>query len=126
MKKLPLYLCALFPLGAQVQSGDPRWVTGSSQKVCQPGGELDHETGKPTVSQTDTNYGLLAADVGYSFEHNGNIWFLFGDGNSVSDRTVGPAPDTLRARRVSLNRPVATPLVCLNIRGIAANRRRSA
>jgi hypothetical protein len=76
-----LFVCAvvLLPLGAIAQPADPVWVPGSTQKVCQLTGELDHETKKPTVSQTETNYGLYAADVGYSFEHNGKTWFLFGD-----------------------------------------------
>jgi len=34
---------------------------------------------KPTVNQTATRYGLVAADLGYSFEHDGKAFFLFGD-----------------------------------------------
>jgi len=34
---------------------------------------------QPTVSQTETNYGLVGNDLGSSFEHNGKLWFLFGD-----------------------------------------------
>lgn len=66
------------------QSADPLWVPGSSQKVCQLVGELDHETGQPTVSQTGTNYGLSGNDLGSSFEHNGKLWFLFGDTQPTS------------------------------------------
>jgi uncharacterized protein (TIGR03437 family) len=66
-------------MDVMAQLSDPIWVPGSTQKVCQLTGELDHETKKPTVSQTETNYGLYAADVGYSFDHNGKTWFLFGD-----------------------------------------------
>src|SRR5450631_3674728 len=64
---------------AAAQSADPVWVPGSSQKVCQPNGETDYETKQPTVSQTQTNYGLSGDDLGASFEHNGKLWFLFGD-----------------------------------------------
>jgi len=64
---------------AIAQSTDPVWVPGSSQKICQLTGETDYETGQPTVSQTESRYGLHRADVGYSFEHKGQIWFLFGD-----------------------------------------------
>ena len=69
----------LFPMGTMAQSTDPVWVPGSSQKVCQLVGELDHETGQLTVSRTETNYGLSGNDLGSSFEHNGKLWFLFGD-----------------------------------------------
>src|ERR1017187_10196149 len=69
----------LFPMGTMAQSTDPVWVPGSSQKVCQLVGELDHETGQPTVSRTETNYGLSGNDLGSSFEHSGKLWFLFGD-----------------------------------------------
>jgi hypothetical protein len=34
---------------------------------------------KPTVNQTATRYGLAAADLGHSFEHDGKAFFLFGD-----------------------------------------------
>jgi len=57
------------------QSVDPVWVPGSSQKVCQLTGELNRETGQLTISQTETNYGLSGADLGYSFEHKGKLWF---------------------------------------------------
>src|ERR1017187_8090067 len=72
-------VAVLFPMGAMAQSTDPVWVPGSSQKVCQLVGELDRETGQPTASQTETNYGLIGNDLGSSFEHNGKLWFLFGD-----------------------------------------------
>jgi uncharacterized protein (TIGR03437 family) len=62
-------------------STDPVFVPGSSQKVCQPNGEFDHETGLPTISQTESNYGLISADVGTSFNYKNQIWFLFGDAN---------------------------------------------
>ena len=47
----------------------------STQKVCQRSGEIDYQTGKPTVSQTQTNYGLAGDDLGASLEHNGKLWF---------------------------------------------------
>jgi len=55
------------------------YVPGSSQKVCQLTGQLDHETGQPTVNQTVKRFGLVAADLGYLFEHHGKLFFLFGD-----------------------------------------------
>src|SRR5579863_2130925 len=74
---IPLLCCAF----AMAQPADPVWVSGSTQKVCQPNGEIDFETGKPTVSQTATNYGLGGDDLGASFEHAGKLWLLFGDTN---------------------------------------------
>lgn len=55
------------------------YVQGSSKKVCQLTGQLDHETHQPTVNQTVKRFGLIAADLGYSFEHHGKLFFLFGD-----------------------------------------------
>jgi hypothetical protein len=55
------------------------YVAGSSQKICQLTGEEDKEFGISTVSQTETRFGLIGTDNGYSFEHNGRLYFLFGD-----------------------------------------------
>jgi hypothetical protein len=71
------------PVGLIAQSTDPAWVNGSSQKVCQHG-EVDYETRKPTVSQTQTNYGLAGDDLGASFQRNGKLWLLFGDTNPTA------------------------------------------
>jgi uncharacterized protein (TIGR03437 family) len=77
--KVLVTVALLFPMVTMAQSTDPLWVPGSSQKVCQLVGEIDRQTGQPTVSQTETNYGLAGNDLGSSFEHNGKLWFLFGD-----------------------------------------------
>jgi uncharacterized protein (TIGR03437 family) len=79
MKIVLVFVAVLLPLGTMAQSTDPVWVPGSSQKVCQPNGEIDYETRQPTVSQTQTNYGLSGDDLGASFMHNGKLWLLFGD-----------------------------------------------
>ena len=55
------------------------YVAGSSQKVCQLTGERDRQFHKSTFTQTRTRFGLVAVDLGYSFEHNGKLFFLFGD-----------------------------------------------
>ena len=31
------------------------------------------------MNQTETRFGLVGTDNGYSFEHAGKLWFLFGD-----------------------------------------------
>jgi len=71
-----------------VLGGDLIYVPKSTQKICQVTGDLDRENnppafvyppGTPTASQTGTRFGLFGADLGYSFEHNGRLFFLFGD-----------------------------------------------
>jgi len=57
----------------------PRFIAGSSVKVAQLIGEEDKELHKPTISQTFTRYGMEGADLGYSFDHQGGTYFLFGD-----------------------------------------------
>src|ERR1700719_2086774 len=79
MKKILIFSAALLSMTAAAQSTDPVLVAGSSQKVCQPNGQNDYQTQQPTVSQTQSNYGLGGDDLGASFEHNGKLWLLFGD-----------------------------------------------
>jgi hypothetical protein len=67
-------------------------VRSNVRKVCQLTGEIDREltkidrerTGDPTLvhaafNQTESRFGLFGTDLGYSFEHDGKLWFLFGD-----------------------------------------------
>jgi hypothetical protein len=63
--------------GGTVLVGQPL----GTQKICQLTGEQDlFSRGQQfTVNQTETNYGLRGVDLGASFEHNGRIYFLFGD-----------------------------------------------
>ena len=56
-----------------------RYVPGSAVKVEQLLGEEDKERHQPTLSRTFTRYGLQGTDLGYSFEHQGHLYFLFGD-----------------------------------------------
>jgi len=55
------------------------YVANSTQKVCQLVGQTDNETGEPTPSRTASRYGIAATDQGFSFMHDGRVWFLFGD-----------------------------------------------
>ncbi len=55
------------------------YIAGTSSKVCQLTGEIDKEYGVPTVSQTESRYGFIRTDNGYSFEYEGRTYFLFGD-----------------------------------------------
>jgi hypothetical protein len=54
-------------------------VRGATRKVHQLTGESDRERGVPTVNKTETRCGLFGTDLGASFEHDGRLWFLFGD-----------------------------------------------
>ena len=54
-------------------------IRGATRKVYQLTGEHDREQGVPTLNLTETRFGLFGTDLGASFEHNGRLWFLFGD-----------------------------------------------
>src|ERR1035438_6436270 len=103
MKAVLVFVAVLFPVGAMAQATDPVWVPGSSQKVCQLVGELDHESGQTTVSQTETNYGLVGNDLGSSLEHNGKLWFLFGDTHPTATFNGKPNLQANPPRTVSDN-----------------------
>lgn len=59
--------------------GELVYVPGSTQKLRQLTGDFDRARGEPTLSQTGKRYGVFATDLGSSFEHKGNLFFLFGD-----------------------------------------------
>src|ERR1700680_1850623 len=94
MRKMLAGALAFFGTGARAQTTNPIFVPGSSQKVCQLIGETDREFNMPTVSQTETNYGLSGNDLGYSFEHNGKLWFLFGDSKPTATFNAKPNGQT--------------------------------
>ena len=56
-----------------------RYLPGSTVKVEQLIGDIDIATKKRTFNQTNSRYGIWGADLGYSFEHKGRVYFLFGD-----------------------------------------------
>ncbi len=68
-----------------VVQGPPKlnYVSGSTTKVEQLIGDFDKQTQKPTTNLTQTRFGVIGTDLGNSFEHNGKVYFLFGD-------TIGP------------------------------------
>src|SRR5262245_7409874 len=71
--------------------GAVAWVPGSTQKICQLVGEIDKQFNTPTINQTETRWGLIGNDLGFSFEHDGKLFFLFGD--SGATRTFGGQPN---------------------------------
>jgi hypothetical protein len=54
-------------------------VPNSTKRICQLTGDVDRATGKPTLSLTNKRFRVLATDLGSSFEHKGQLYFLFGD-----------------------------------------------
>lgn len=79
LKASLLLLATVAARGQNAGSGPIRYVPGSTRKVCQLTGERDHETHLPTASRTASRFGLVAADLGDSFEYKGRLVFLFGD-----------------------------------------------
>lgn len=60
------------------------WITNSSVKLEQIIGDIDWQANANgsnllTASQTETRFHILANGLGYSFEDNGKLIFLFGD-----------------------------------------------
>jgi len=78
---VPAHGASAAPSQPAPPAGGLTYVAGSTRKICQVTGEMDRSfrPPKPTVNQTATRYGLVAADLGYSFEHDGKAFFLFGD-----------------------------------------------
>jgi hypothetical protein len=56
-----------------------RYIPRSTEKVEQLLGEEDKERHQPTLSRTFSRYGIEGTDLGNSFEHDGRVYFLFGD-----------------------------------------------
>jgi hypothetical protein len=86
-----LLLAVSLPLLAVAPSGpasglatttDPEalvYLPNTTQRVCQLTGDVDRASGGPTLSQTGKRFGVVATDLGSTFEHKGKLYFLFGD-----------------------------------------------
>jgi hypothetical protein len=70
-----------------------RYIPGSTVKLEQLIGEEDKERRRPTLSRTVSRYQLEGTDLGYSFDHAGRVYFLFGD----TVGRLGRALDTIAA-----------------------------
>jgi hypothetical protein len=75
---------------AQANASEPviSYILGSTVKLEQLIGDLDKELHQPTLSQTMTRYGIQGTDLGYSFEHEGRAYFLFGDTLGSLDKAL--------------------------------------
>ena len=51
----------------------------ATTKIHQLTGEYDRERNVACINATESRYGILGTDLGSSFEHDGRLWFLFGD-----------------------------------------------
>jgi lysophospholipase L1-like esterase len=81
---------ASIPAATQGTAAAPilRYVPGSTMKLEQLVGEEDKERRQPTHSRTVTRFQVQGTDLGYSFEHEGRIYFLFGDTVGRLDRAL--------------------------------------
>jgi hypothetical protein len=62
-----------------VPAGELAYVPDSTKRVCQLTGDIDRATGHSTLSHTNKRFGVVATDLGSSFEHDGKLCLLFGD-----------------------------------------------
>jgi hypothetical protein len=84
-----------------------QFVPGSSRKVCQLAGETDKQLNAPTVNQTETKWGLSGTDLGYAVEHDGKLFFLFGDSSATRDFNGQPNGPNSPARSRDDNDAIA-------------------
>jgi hypothetical protein len=61
------------------QSGQVIAPSGRSQKVCQLTGETDFQYRGATKNHSQSRFSVGGTDLGYPFEHDGRLYFLFGD-----------------------------------------------
>ncbi len=116
MRTLPLFVaclvisCEVFAQGGAKPPASVPWpantifyVPGSVEKMCQVTGDTDLEYHQPTMSLTQTRYGLTRADHGYSFEHKGRLYFLFGDTHPTNMFNGHPDSQTDTPRVIDAN-----------------------
>jgi hypothetical protein len=76
---IAVMVVGIAPPTAASDPDDLTYVEGSTAKVCQLTGDFDRSLGVPTLSRTEKRFGVVATDLGSSFEHRGKLYFLFGD-----------------------------------------------
>src|SRR5579871_1662609 len=81
VRAMPSILVAglLSALADVAGADDVLYVPNSTKRVCQLTGDFDRAAKEPTLSQTGKRFGVVATDLGSSFEHKGRLYFLFGD-----------------------------------------------
>jgi hypothetical protein len=91
MPRTVLTLLALVAAWSTIRAQAPPRLTlvpGSTVKLEQLVGDHDKERRQATRSQTYSRFGVEGTDLGNSFEHDGRVYFLFGD-------TLGPLAGAL-------------------------------
>jgi hypothetical protein len=68
---------------------------GRSQKVCQLTGDSDFQNRHETKNRTESRFRVAGTDLGYPFEHDGRLHFLFGD----TAGSIGDGRDSLAFAR---------------------------
>ena len=64
----------------RVKSEDPIPISGNTDRICQLTGLHDDERDTPAFNaDACAKAGILGTDLGSSFEHEGRLFFLFGD-----------------------------------------------
>lgn len=87
--------------------GQPHRAT----KVCQLTGEFDRQWQLPTAARTESRYGIVGTDLGFTVDHNGKLFFLFGDTAPVHRNTHAPEDDVVGFS----SNPDPSPDQCLNL-----------
>jgi hypothetical protein len=62
---------------------DVEYYPGTTYKIVQLTGDVDVTRRIDTKTKINTNFGVYATDLGSTFEHNGKLYFLFGDTPSL-------------------------------------------
>ena len=102
-----IQIAATATLAATANAQDLRFVEGSTAKVEQLTGDLDRQRGEPTRSRTEERAGVIGTDLGTSFEHDGRLYFLFGDTlGRPGDRDAIAWTDADRPGSISLEFPI--------------------
>jgi len=92
-----------------------------SQKVCQLTGGYDQEQEHTSVNQTSGRYQVYGTDLGYPFEHDGRVYFAFGDTGPNGEDSIAYTRDLTADNCVHLDfvangnnfRPISIPGVSL-------------
>ena len=71
-----------------------RYLPGGTEKLEQLVGEEDKQRHQSTRSRTVSRYQIQGTDLGYSFDHQGRTYFLFGDTVGRLDRALDTIAST--------------------------------
>lgn len=82
--RMMCFLSMTWIFGSQQVHAEPVYYPGTTSKVHQITGDWDRSRIQPTTTLTETRAGLISTDLGSSFEHEGKLYFLFGDSHGRS------------------------------------------